>query len=195
VCSAARRIRSLGVVGATTTELPFISSPRNVVVKGVAKAVNKQANELEDGGVDIIVMISQLQSIEEDMALAPRLSAVDVMIAGGGNELLADPDQGDLLIPGDEENVFGSYPQFSTDADGDEVPIVTTSGDYKYVGGLTVGFNENGEVVEVDEDASGPLSRMGGSFGPERAASFGVNHGALRCKLAPSTLRENLNRR
>jgi len=156
----------VGVVGATTTELPFISSPRNVVVKGVAKAVNKQANELEDGGVDIIVMISQLQSIEEDMALAPRLSAVDVMIAGGGNELLADPDQGDLLIPGDEENVFGSYPQFSTDADGDEVPIVTTSGDYKYVGGLTVGFNENGEVVEVDEDASGPV-RVSSTVNPD----------------------------
>ena len=156
----------VGVVGATTTELPFISSPRNVVVKGVAKAVNKQANKLEDGGVDIIVMISQLQSIEEDMALAPRLSAVDVMIAGGGNELLADPDQGDLLIPGDEENVFGSYPQFSTDADGDEVPIVTTSGDYKYVGGLTVGFNENGEVVEVDEDASGPV-RVSSTVNPD----------------------------
>jgi len=156
----------IGVVGATTTELPFISSPRNVVVKGVARAVNKQANKLEKQGVGIIVMISQLQSIDEDIALAERLSGVDVMIAGGGNELLADPDEGDLLIPGDEENVFGSYPQFSTDADGDEVPIVTTSGDYKYVGMLTVGFNAAGEVVEVDDDESGPV-RVSSTVNPD----------------------------
>jgi 5'-nucleotidase len=156
----------IGVVGATTTELPFISSPRNVVVKAVANAVNKQANKLADHGADIIVMISQLQSIEEDISLAPRLSGVDVMVAGGGNELLADPDQGDLLIPGDEANVFGSYPQFSVNAEGHEVPIVTTSGDYRYVGRLTVGFNAAGEVVKIDDDASGPV-RVSSTVNPD----------------------------
>ncbi|HET7236293.1 MAG TPA: 5'-nucleotidase C-terminal domain-containing protein, partial [Actinomycetota bacterium] len=145
----------IGVIGATTTELPFISSPRNVVVKAVAKAVNKQADLLESQGVDIIVTISQLQSIDEDIALAPKLSGVDVMISGGGNELLAD--EGDLLIPGDEENIFGSYPLYSENKEGDEVPIVTTNGDYKYVGMLTVGFNKAGKVVSVDDDASGPV--------------------------------------
>jgi 5'-nucleotidase len=154
----------IGVIGATTTELPFISSPRDVVVKAVANSVNKQANKLEDQGVDIIILQSQLQSIDEDIALAPRLSGVDVMIAGGGNELLAD--EGDLLIPGDEENVFGSYPQYSENADGDEVPIVTTSGDYRYVGMLTVAFNKAGKVIDVDDDASGPV-RVSSTVNPD----------------------------
>jgi len=150
--------RLIGVVGATTPDLPFISSPRNVEVRtNVAKNVQKQVDLLEGQGVDIIVMISQLQSIAEDMALAPLLSGVDVMIAGGGDELLADADEGDLLIPGDEEAIFGSYPQIGTDANGRDVPIVTTNGDYRYVGRLTVGFNDRGRLVRIDADDSGPV--------------------------------------
>ncbi len=146
----------IGVVGATTPELPYISSPRNVKARqNVARAVNRQVDKLENQGVSIIVMISQLQSIEEDIALAPMLSGIDVMISGGGNELLADA--GDLLIPGDEGNVYGSYPLYATDADGAEVPIVTTSGDYRYLGALTVGFNKNGELIRVDDEASRPI--------------------------------------
>lgn len=154
----------IGVVGATTPELPFISSPRNVTVSNVARAVQKQVDKLEGMGVDIIVMISQLQSIEEDVALAPRLSGIDVMIAGGGTELLAD--EGDLLIPGDEETLFGSYPQFGTDADGRSVPIVTTNGDYRYVGRLTVGFSAAGKVVKIDADDSGPV-RVSSTVNPD----------------------------
>lgn len=148
----------IGVVGATTPLLPFISSPRDVTVReNVAKAVQKQVDVLEGMGVDIIVMISQLQSIEEDIALAPLLSGVDVMISGGGTELLADPDKGDLLVPGDEETLFGSYPLFADNADGRSVPIVTTNGDYKYVGELVVGFDDRGRLVKVDQGASGPV--------------------------------------
>jgi 5'-nucleotidase len=157
----------IGVIGATTPSLPFISSPRNVEVReNVAKAVQRQVDRLEGLGVNIIVMFSQLQSISEDLALAPLLSGVDVMVAGGGDELLADPDQGDLLIPGEETTVFGSYPQFGTDADGREVPIVTTNGDYKYVGRLTVAFNAAGRVVEVDDEASGPV-RVSSTVNPD----------------------------
>jgi 2',3'-cyclic-nucleotide 2'-phosphodiesterase (5'-nucleotidase family) len=148
----------IGVVGATTPSLPFISSPRDVKVKNnVARAVQKQIDKLEGLGVEIVVMISQLQSIEEDLALAPKLSGVDIMISGGGNELLANPNRGDLLIPGDEEAVFGPYPLFGTDADGGKVPIVTTSGDYRYAGNLVAGFDDRGRLVKVNNSASGPV--------------------------------------
>jgi 5'-nucleotidase len=148
----------IGVVGATTPALPFISSPRNVEVReNVARIVNRQVAKLEARGVNVIVLISHLQSIEEDLALAPMLSGVDVMIAGGGDELLADPDDGDLLVPGDEEIVYGSYPLYGEDRDGNEVPIVTTSGAYRYVGRVTVGIDANGDVVRVDDEASGPV--------------------------------------
>jgi len=164
----------IGVIGATTPNLPFISSPRDVRVRqNVAGIVNKQANQLERRGVDIIILISHLQSVEEDLALAPLLSGIDVMIAGGGDELLADPDDGDLLVPGDEAIVAGSYPLFGTDADGVDVPIITTSGAYRYLGRLTIGFNAAGDVVKIDDDDSGPV-RVSSTANPDgvRPARF-----------------------
>ncbi len=164
----------IGVIGATTPNLPFISSPRDVRVRqNVAGIVNRQANQLERRGVDIIILISHLQSVEEDLALAPLLSGIDVMIAGGGDELLADPDDGDLLIPGDEAIVAGSYPLFGTDADGVDVPIITTNGAYRYLGRLTIGFNTAGDVVRIDDDDSGPV-RVSSTANPDgvRPARF-----------------------
>jgi hypothetical protein len=88
----------------------------------------------------------------------PTLSRVDVAIAGGGDELLASPD--DLLVPGDEGEVFGEYPLSTTNAEGDHVPVLTTNGDYKYIGRLVVGFNPAGKLVQVSS-ASGPVRVSG----------------------------------
>jgi 5'-nucleotidase len=159
------RGESIGIIGATTPQLPNISSPRDVVVGAVAPAVLTQVAALEAQGVDKIILISHLQSVAEDLALAGELSGVDVMIAGGGDELLANAD--DPLAPGDGPPA-GSYPLTATDADGVAVPVITTSGDYKYVGRLVVGFDKTGAVVDVDQAASGPVRVVG--FGDDAVA-------------------------
>jgi 5'-nucleotidase len=151
----------IGIVGATTEALPTISSPRDVIVNAVLPAVQAEVDSLEARGVDKIILISHLQSILEDMELASMLDGVDVMVAGGGDELLAN--DGDLLVPGDEASVFGSYPLTALDADGTEVPIVTTSGGYRYVGELKVAFDKWGNVLEVAAD-SGPVRVTTGDF-------------------------------
>jgi 5'-nucleotidase len=149
----------IGVVGATTPMLPFISSPRNVIVDpDVAGTVQAAVDALEAKGVTMIIMVSQLQSIEEDLALAPMLSGIDIMVTGGGQELLANDD--DLLIPGDEGLVYGPYPLTATDADGKTVYLVTASSTYRYVGRLIAGFDRCGHVVGVDPD-SGPVRVSG----------------------------------
>lgn len=154
--------QEVGVIGATTPGLRSISSPRNVVVgQDVAGAVQAEVDALEALGVNKIVLISHLQSIEEDLALAPELSGVDVMVAGGGDEVLANED--DVLVPGDEEQIFGSYPLEATDADGRMVPVVTTKGSYSYVGRLMVGFNARGRVIKIRQAKSGPVRVAGGS--------------------------------
>ena len=53
-----------------------------------------------------------------------------------------------------------SYPIYATDATGVQVPVVTTAGDYKYVGRLVVDFDQRGNVVGVD-DVSGPVRVSG----------------------------------
>ncbi|MGH2652783.1 MAG: bifunctional metallophosphatase/5'-nucleotidase [Actinomycetota bacterium] len=145
----------IGIIGATTPALPFISSPRNVEVDpDVAGAIQAEVNALETTGVNKVILVSHLQSLAEDLALAPELSGVDLMIAGGGDELLANEDN--LLVPGDSP--AGPYPTFATDADGNDVPVVTTSGQYFYVGRLVAGFDKQGELVRVN---SGPVRVSG----------------------------------
>lgn len=152
----------IGIIGATTPALRFISSPRNVIVsEDVAGAVNAEVAKLEARKVNKIILISHLQSIQEDLALAPMLNGVDVMVAGGGDEVLANP--GDLLVPGDETQVFGPYPLFATDMDGTQVPVVTTAGNYGYVGRLVVGFDKSGNVLMIDDSSSGPVRVAGGT--------------------------------
>jgi 5'-nucleotidase/UDP-sugar diphosphatase len=153
----------IGVVGATTPALPTISSPRDVVVNAVAPAVQEQVDLLEGMGIDKIVMISHLQDINADILLAAELSGVDVMVAGGGDELLANLD--DPLLPSDSPlDIFGPYPMNAVDADGHVVRVVTTSGQYGYVGQLTVGFDDEGVVAVVDDDRSGPIRVVSTDF-------------------------------
>lgn len=121
-----------GIIGATTEFLPVISSPRDVIVEEVLPEVQAEVEALEAQGVNKIILISHLQSIGEDQALAAGLDGVDIMVAGGGDELLANED--DLLIPGDEESIAGPYPTIVMDSEGKEVPVVTTSAGYRYLG-------------------------------------------------------------
>ena len=150
---------TFGFVGATTELLPTISSPRNVIATAILPAVQTEVDRLTDLGVNKIIMISQLQSIQEDISLAAMLDGVDIMVAGGGDELLANPD--DLLIPGDVAIL--PYPVIATDSNGTEVPIVTTSGGYQYVGRLIVDFDQQGNIIAFD-DTSGPVRVTTGAF-------------------------------
>ncbi len=146
----------IGVIGATTPQLPFISSPRNVVVSSmVAPAIMDEVRNLQQQGIKFIVLISHLQSVSEDLALIPLLDDIDVVVAGGGDELLAN--SGDELLPGDAGRVSGGYPLQAFDADGTFVPVVTTSGQYRYVGRLVVDFDARGELIRV-ADISGPVA-------------------------------------
>lgn len=151
--------QTIGVVGATTPNLTFISSPRNVeVLQDVASEVQREIDKLTIGGVDRIILISHLQGVEEDLALIPMLSGVDIVIAGGGDEILANA--GDVLVPGDA--VADAYPLTAVNANGDDVPVVTTAGSMKYVGRLIVEFDADGGVTMVDPE-SGPVRVAGGS--------------------------------
>lgn len=156
----------IGVVGATTPNLSFISSPRQVQAgSDVAGAIQTEIDALEAEGVNKIIVISHLQDVNEDLDLATQLSGVDIMIAGGGDELLAN--EGDMLVPGDEE-AFGPYPLQATTADGTDIPVVTTAGDYKYVGRLIVTFDGDGNVASVDENSG--LVRVAGGDNADAVA-------------------------
>lgn len=156
--------KPIGVVGLTTTSLPTISSPGGVrVLTDLAGLAQQEVDRLTKAGIDIVILQSHLQGIESERALVGSLRGVDVVIGGGGDEVLADAD--DELFPGDQDNIFGAYPQTAIDLDGRLVPVVTTPGNYRYVGQLEVTFNRLGELIFVDRDDSG--IRLVTDSGPE----------------------------
>ncbi|MDE0268586.1 MAG: 5'-nucleotidase C-terminal domain-containing protein [Acidimicrobiaceae bacterium] len=133
----------VGVIGVVTSTLSTISSPRNVAVSAVLPAVKAETEKLIAMGVNKIILVSHLQDVAEEVALVEELAGVDVVIAGGGDDLLRNP--GDSCLP--EEAAVGPYPIRVNDASGAEVPIVTVPGGYRCIGKLQVIFDAAGVVV------------------------------------------------
>jgi 5'-nucleotidase / UDP-sugar diphosphatase len=149
------RGEAVGFIGLTTPELPRLTSSRGVAVDpDLAAIANAQAAAYAEAGVDKVVLVSHLQDIDNEVALAGQLSGVDVIVGGGGHELLADA--GDPLVANGVAPV-GSYPLTPADADGRTVPVVTTNALYTYVGRLVVTFDEAGELLTVHDDVSRPI--------------------------------------
>ncbi|PJJ57580.1 5'-nucleotidase [Mumia flava] len=162
------RGEKIGVVGLTTNLLRSISSPGNIGIgQDLTGIAQTEVDKLTRKGVDKIILVSHLQGLTSEIELAGTLTDVDVIIGGGGDEILAD--DGDVLVPGDEEEIFGSYPQIATDADGTDVPVVTTPGNYRYVGALQVTFDKSGDVIDIDDGDSG-LEVVDESTPPSRRA-------------------------
>nr|MDP0502721.1 5'-nucleotidase C-terminal domain-containing protein [Verrucomicrobiota bacterium JB025] len=163
-------VKKVGIIGATTENLPFISSPGAVSVSSVATAVNSRIATLQSQGADAIILVSHLQGISEDDSLVPNLNAgLSLIIAGGGDELLGDAsaasprdaygssapgsiaDTG--LIPGDgfADLGGGSHPypftSTATDLGGNHLPIVTTADAYGYLGRVTLSFDAAGNAT------------------------------------------------
>lgn len=152
-----------GVVGATTWQLPTISSPRDVVVSAdlgaTVSAVQAEIDRLAAQGVDRIVLVSHLQDIDNDLELVSLLRGVDIAVAGGGDELLVSEtvEQAEQLLPGeDPESIAGAYPMTQLDAAGRTVYVVTTAGNYKYLGRIDATFGPDGEVTTIDAEQTYP---------------------------------------
>ena len=160
--------RQIGIIGITTPQLPYISSPRKVKADpDILGAVEAEEAKLQAAGVDIVILISHSLSAQEDMMLVGDLAGIDIIIAGGGGEVLGDPN--DLYVPGDESAIYGPYPLYARDMAGTMVPVVTTAGDYRYVGRLVVGFDDAGNVTMVDDDLS-KMVRVAGGDQPDAVA-------------------------
>ena len=151
-----------GVVSAVTWTLRTISSPGSVELKSsdlqsTAKVVQAQINSLQRMGINKIIMVSHLQAASNDKDLIALLKGVDVAVAGGGDELLQNPaiDNATELIPGESAPV-GTYPTLLSDLTGKQVPLVTASGNYKYLGRADIIFDAKGNLVEVKPDTSYP---------------------------------------
>ncbi len=140
----------VGLVGLTTPALPTVSSPRNVTVDpALVSIAQAEVDALTAEGVNKIILISHLQSINEELSLAGSLTDVDIIIAGGGDELLTNDPANEI---GGLTTDYG-YPIDTLDAAGHTVYVVTTPGEYRYVGNLVVEFDAEGKITMIGEDS------------------------------------------
>jgi 2',3'-cyclic-nucleotide 2'-phosphodiesterase (5'-nucleotidase family) len=191
--------RSVGIVGATTPELKTVSSPGGDVrfrpndapqqaVADLVTAVQDEVDALTDQGVDIVIAVTHLQEFTNERdQLAPEIENVDVIVAGGSDRLLTDGD--DRLRPGDDPTPTAdvAYPTVVQDKAGEDVLIVSTDGQYKYLGRLVVSFDDagklltndgspfvDGEPLYTDPAESGPFATDAPSVEAVAGASIGA---------------------
>ncbi len=152
----------IGVVGATTQLVSQISSTGTIEdftspgvndMPALAALLQPVIDDLVAQGVNKIILTSHLQQFALETELAGLLEHVDVIIAGGSDTVLADGD--DRLRAGD--TAADDYPVQVTDAGGNPTLLVSTNGEYTYVGRLVFEFDANGIVktASIDEAVSG----------------------------------------
>jgi len=146
----------IGIVGSTTFELLSKTSPNGTVPKDdgnpatddlqeVAALLQASVDALRATGVNKIVMVDQLDSLERNKLLAPMVSGIDVMVAGGGHERMGDANDVAVAFNGhDADFIADSFPIMATDKDGNPTLIVTTDTEFTYLGRLQVEFDAAG---------------------------------------------------
>ena len=145
----------VGLVGLTTKLLPELSNMgAGTVNSDLVAAAQTEVDALEAAGINKIVLLSHLQAIVEDVALVPQLHGVDIVVAGGGHDLLANAST--VLFPGDVLDPAKPYPMLVKDKTNVDTPIVTTNALYKYVGRLVATFDKDGKITAIDT-SSGPV--------------------------------------
>ena len=142
-----------GIVGATTPLVASISSTGGVTVQNPGAGTNDMValaailqptiDAMTGLGVDKIILVTHLQQFRLEQTLIGLLRDVDVVIAGGSDTILADGT--DRLRAGD--TAAGTYPFLTTNANGQPAAIVSTDGQYSYVGRLVVDFDASGVLV------------------------------------------------
>ncbi len=176
--------QKIGIVGATTPQLPVISSPgpgvkvsptNSLDYDALAGIIQKDVDNLTAQGINKIVLLAHMQELNIEQTLAGKLKDVDVIVAGGSHQLL--PDTTDYLRVGDSLPADPNlrYPIVKTGSDGKPVLVVNTAANYSYVGRLVTTFDDNGviDLKSLDPVVNGAyatddkgLANVGGTVDP-----------------------------
>ncbi|MDX2185380.1 MAG: 5'-nucleotidase C-terminal domain-containing protein [Opitutaceae bacterium] len=156
--------KKIGLIGVTTPLLPTISSPGavNLINHNPANTEVQNLNallpliqaEIDDlrnnKGASLVIVMSHLQNSQNERTImVPGLTGVDLVLSGGGHELMTDPD--DVIIPGAIAPTFATHPIYATDASGKKTPIVTSHFGNRYVGEVNLTIDDTtGMLVSID---------------------------------------------
>jgi 2',3'-cyclic-nucleotide 2'-phosphodiesterase / 3'-nucleotidase / 5'-nucleotidase len=157
----------VGVIAAVVPYLPQIANigditmltnpnSRDIEVNAQLLAANIQpfVDELVNQGINKIVLMTHLQQFEIEQALAPKLRNVDILMGGGSHRVMANTDdprrQDETQTP---PELLEPYPQVFQDADGNDIYLINTGANYRYLGQLIVEFDPEGKIITIGDDS------------------------------------------
>ena len=127
----------IGIVSVVAADTKELSSPGDKVDFNAGIGILKSAiPEIESYGVNKIVALTHV-GLEMDKQIAAAVSGIDVIVGGHSHTLLANGDDG----------AAGPYPVWVENPDGIKVPIVQAGSYSKYLGEVSVNFNDDGVVT------------------------------------------------
>ncbi|QBX34416.1 multifunctional 2',3'-cyclic-nucleotide 2'-phosphodiesterase/5'-nucleotidase/3'-nucleotidase [Paracoccus liaowanqingii] len=129
----------IGIVAALAMDTPETSSPGpNVIFQDDADSLAAAAAELADQGVDKVIALTHVGYVR-DLELAAEVPGIDAIIGGHSHTLL-----------GDMEGAVDAYPTMVAGPDGTEVPVAQAYAYGKYLGHLTLTFDDAGVLVSAE---------------------------------------------
>jgi 5'-nucleotidase/UDP-sugar diphosphatase len=125
----------LGIIGLLTPDTAEISSPGDTVKFFTEESVLPALIEkLKGDGINKIILLTHI-GYDRDLELAASIAGIDVIVGGHTNTLLED------------------YPTVVDGPDGNKVQVVQAYAYTKYVGELSVTFDDEGNVKDAGGQA------------------------------------------
>lgn len=131
----------VGIIGLVNDEGKDISEAcPNTNFANRTKALERAAAELEKAGVKHIIAVTHV-GYEADQALARAVPAIDVIVGGHTHSVL-----------GDHPHSEGPYPTVIAHDDGSKTLVVQAGRSTRYLGRLSVSFDDAGRIVQFRGD-------------------------------------------
>jgi 5'-nucleotidase len=126
----------VAIVSVLATDTDETSSPGDAVLFSDEIGYLKEAvKEIEGQGIDKIVLLSHVGYVK-DQEIAAAVDGIDIIVGGHSHTLLSNTD----------DKAAGPYPTMVKNPAGKDVPIVQAYAYSKYLGDLTVVFDDAGVV-------------------------------------------------
>lgn len=137
--------RKIGVIGVILRSTNTIAKTGKLTFTNEAQAVREEAARLKAEGVNIIVVLSHC-GLDRDREIAQQGGPdIDIIVGGHSHSFLfTGTDYPSIDI------AAGTYPVVETQNDGHEVYIVQASAFTKYLGEITLYFDDDGIVQHYE---------------------------------------------
>lgn len=133
----------IGVIGYLTPDTKIIATTENVIFLDEVESIRREAKQLKSQGVNILIAVGH-SGFEMDKKIGREVEDIDIVIGGHTNTFLYNGIQPDLEVP------EGLYPTEVIQKSGRKVYVVQAYAYTKYLGNLTVTFDDKGEVTNIN---------------------------------------------